>query len=242
LRIRQQKENDVIDVYTWTTGNSRKIPIFLEEAQVPYQLHMVNIRTGEQFKPEFVAICPNSKVPAIIDQDGPGGKPFSLFESGAILIYLADKYGKFIGKDAAERYRTIEWVMFQMANVGPLFGQANHFLNKAPEKMPYAIDRYVKESARLYKVLDDRLAEHGCAIRSIRRKRSTPIPTSSAGSIRYTRVRQCNVRIKRSMKPAKRILLSRKQAEAADDQRPSLAAGELAAVVQNFARDDARSI
>jgi GST-like protein len=158
LRIRQQKENDVIDVHAWTTGNSRKIPIFLEEAQVPYRLHMVNIRTGEQFKPEFVAICPNSKVPAIVDQDGPGGKPFALFESGAILIYLADKYGQFIGKDAAERYRTIEWVMFQMANIGPLFGQANHFLNKAPEKMPYAIDRYVTESARLYKVLDNRLA------------------------------------------------------------------------------------
>jgi len=155
--MHQQRGTLVIDVYTWTTGNSRKVPIFLEEAQVPYRLLMVNIRTGEQFKPEFVAICPNSKVPAIVDQDGPGGKPFSLFESGAILIYLADKYGKFIGKDAAERYRAIEWVMFQMANVGPLFGQANHFLNKAPEKMPYAIDRYVKESARLYKVLDDRL-------------------------------------------------------------------------------------
>src|SRR3954454_12392292 len=155
-RIRQ-KENDVIDVYTWTTGNSRKIPIFLEEAQVPYRLHMVNIRTGEQFKPEFVAICPNSKVPAIVDQDGPGGKPFGLFESGAILIYLADKYGKFIGKDAAERYRTIEWVMFQMANIGPLFGQANHFLNKTPEKIPYAINRYVTEAKRLTAVLDKRL-------------------------------------------------------------------------------------
>src|SRR6266699_3291878 len=135
MRIRQ-KENDVIDVYTWTTGNSRKIPIFLEEAQVPYRLHMVNIRTGEQFKPEFVAICPNSKVPAIIDQDGPGGKPLSLFESGAILIYLADKYGKFIGKDAAERYRTIEWVMFQMANVGPLFGQATTSSTRRPKKCP----------------------------------------------------------------------------------------------------------
>jgi GST-like protein len=149
----------VIDVYTWTTGNSRKVPIFLEEAGVPYRLHMVNIRTGDQFKPEFVAISPNSKVPAIIDQDGPGGKPFSLFESGAILIYLADKYGKLIGKDAAERYRTIEWVMFQMANIGPLFGQAHHFLDKTPEKIPYAIDRYVKEAARLYKVLDDRLGK-----------------------------------------------------------------------------------
>jgi len=149
----------VIDVYTWTTGNSRKIPIFLEEAQVPYRLHMVNIRIGEQFKPEFVAICPNSKVPAIIDQEGPGGNPFALFESGAILIYLADKYGKFIGKDAAERYRTIEWVMFQMANVGPLFGQANHFLNKTPEKIPYAIERYVTEAKRITMVMEKRLGE-----------------------------------------------------------------------------------
>src|SRR5215468_4068535 len=127
LEPRTKQETDVIDVYTWTTGNSRKVPIFLEEAGVPYRLHMVNIRTGEQFKPEFVAICPNSKVPAIVDQDGPGGKPLALFESGAILIYLADKYGKFI--------------------------------DKAPEKMPYAIERYVKESARLYKVMDDRLGK-----------------------------------------------------------------------------------
>jgi GST-like protein len=149
----------VIDVYTWTTGNSRKIPIFLEEVDAPYRLHMINIRNGEQFEPEFVAICPNSKVPAIIDQDGPGGKPLSLFESGAILIYLGDKYGKFIGNDVAERYRVIEWVMFQMANVGPMFGQANHFLNKTPEKIPYGINRYVKEAARLYKVLDKRLGE-----------------------------------------------------------------------------------
>src|SRR5438094_7899251 len=149
----------MIDLYTWTTPNGRKVSIMLEECGLPYTVHPVNIREGEQFKPEFVAICPNSKVPAIVDQDGPGGKPFALFESGAILIYLADKYGQFIGKDTAERYRTIEWVMFQMANVGPLFGQANHFLNKAPEKMPYAIDRYVKESARLYQVMDDRLAK-----------------------------------------------------------------------------------
>src|SRR5438132_707386 len=111
--IESNGEPNVIDVYTWTTGNSRKIPIFLEEAEVPYHLHMVNIRKGEQFSPEFVKICPNSKVPAIVDQEGPGGKPFSLFESGAILIYLGDKYQKFIGKDAAARYRTIEWVMFQ---------------------------------------------------------------------------------------------------------------------------------
>jgi GST-like protein len=149
----------VIDVYTWTTGNSRKIPIFLEEAGVPYRLHMVDIHSGEQWNPQFLAISPNNKVPAIVDQEGPGGQPLSLFESGAILIYLGDKYGKFIGKDAAGRYRAIEWVMFQMANIGPLFGQANHFLNKTPEKIPYAINRYVKEAARLYKVMNKRLGE-----------------------------------------------------------------------------------
>ena len=147
----------MIDVYTWTTGNGRKVPIFLEETGQPYRLHMVNIRAGEQFKPDFVKICPNSKIPAIIDQDGPGGKPLSLFESGAILIYLGDKTGRLIGSDAAGRYRVIEWVMFQMANVGPLFGQANHFLNKTPEKIPYAINRYVTEAKRITAVLDKRL-------------------------------------------------------------------------------------
>jgi GST-like protein len=154
------KETAVIDVYTWTTGNGRKVPIFLEETGLPYRLHMVNIRANEQFKPDFVAICPNSKIPAIVDQDGPGGKPLSLFESGAILIYLADKAGRMIGNDAAGRYRVIEWVMFQMANVGPLFGQANHFLNKTPEKIPYAINRYVTEAKRITAVLDQRLGAH----------------------------------------------------------------------------------
>jgi GST-like protein len=159
LTAHEPRETDVIDVYTWTTGNSRKVPIFLEEAGVPYRLHMVDIHSGEQWKPEFLAISPNNKVPAIVDQDGPGGKPLALFESGAILIYLADKTGKFIGKDAAERYHTIEWVMFQMANVGPMFGQANHFNTKTPEKIPYAINRYVKEAARIYRVMEKRLGE-----------------------------------------------------------------------------------
>jgi GST-like protein len=149
----------VIDVYAWTTGNSRKIPIFLEETSLPYRLHMVDINKGEQFRPDFIAICPNSKVPAIVDQDGPGGKPLTLFESGAILIYLADKTGRFMPKDGAGHYHVIEWVMFQMANVGPLFGQAHHFLDKTPQPIPYAIDRYVKESARLYDVMEKRLGE-----------------------------------------------------------------------------------
>jgi GST-like protein len=156
---RHRKETRVIDVYTWTTGNSRKIPIFLEEAAVPYRLHMVDIHNGDQHKPDFVKICPNSKVPAIVDQDGPGGRPLTLFESGAILIYLAEKTGRFMPTDGAGRYHVIEWVMFQMANVGPMFGQAHHFLGKAPEKMPYAIDRYVKEAARICKVMEQRLGE-----------------------------------------------------------------------------------
>jgi GSH-dependent disulfide-bond oxidoreductase len=156
---RHRKETHVIDVYTWTTGNSRKIPIFLEEAAVPYRLHMVDIHNSEQHKPDFVKICPNSKVPAIIDQDGPGGRPLTLFESGAILIYLAEKTGRFLPTDGAGRYHVIEWVMFQMANVGPMFGQAHHFLGKAPEKIPYAIDRYVKEAARICKVMEQRLGE-----------------------------------------------------------------------------------
>jgi GST-like protein len=148
----------VIDVYTWTTGNGRKVPIFLEESGTPYRLHMVDIHNGEQFKPDFIKLNPNSKIPAIIDQDGPGGKPITLFESGAILIYLADKLGQFIPKDPAGRYHAIEWVMFQMANIGPLLGQANHFRNKAPDNA-YGVKRYSDVAARLWKVLDKRLGE-----------------------------------------------------------------------------------
>lgn len=149
----------MIDLYTWTTGNGRKIPIFLEETGTPYRLHLVNINKGEQKTPAFLAICPNGKIPAIVDQDGPGGKPLTLFESGAILIYLAEKTGKLIPNDPADRYRTIQWVMFQMANVGPMFGQANHFRSKAPAGNDYGIKRYTDESARLCRVLDKRLGE-----------------------------------------------------------------------------------
>ena len=148
----------MIDVYTWTTGNGRKIPIFLEEAGLAYRLHMVDVNNGEQWKPEFVAINPNSKIPAIIDEDGPGGKPMTLFESGAILIYLAEKTGKFIPKDPAGRYLTIQWVMFQMANIGPLLGQTHHFRAKAPDNT-YGVKRYTDEATRLWKVLDKRLGE-----------------------------------------------------------------------------------
>ncbi len=148
----------MIDVYTWTTGNGRKVPIYLEETDTPYRLIMVDIHSGEQHKPEFIKINPNSKIPAIIDQDGPGGKPLTLFESGAILIYLADKIGQFMPKDPAGRYHTIEWVMFQMANVGPLLGQAHHFRGKAPDNV-YGVKRYTDEATRLWKVIDKRLGE-----------------------------------------------------------------------------------
>ena len=144
----------MIDLYTWTTPNGRKVSVMLEECAIPYTVHQVNIRNGDQFKPEFVKICPNSKIPAIVDHDA----QVSMFESGAILIHLAEKSGKFLPASDPGRARTLEWLMWQMANVGPTIGQANHFANVAPEKIPYAVDRYLTESARLIKVLDDRLA------------------------------------------------------------------------------------
>jgi GST-like protein len=155
-RNRKHRSAQVIDIYTWPTPNGRKIPIFCEETGLPYRLHNVNIGAGEQFKPEFLAISPNNKIPAIVDQEGPNGQPFSLFESGAILIYLAEKTGRFLPPET--RYRVIEWTMFQIANVGTMFGQAHHFRSKAPE-LPYAIKRYTDESARIYRVVEKRLGE-----------------------------------------------------------------------------------
>jgi len=149
----------MIDLYYWPTPNGHKVTIFLEEAGLEYRIVPVNIRKGEQFAPEFLKISPNNRMPAIVDTDGPGGKPFSLFESGAILLYLAEKTGKLMPSETRARYRVIEWLMFQMANVGPMLGQAGHFRNAAPEKIPYAIDRYTNESRRLFNVLDRRLAE-----------------------------------------------------------------------------------
>jgi len=149
----------MIDLYYWPTPNGHKVTIFLEEAGLEYRIVPVNIRKGEQFAPEFLKISPNNRMPAIVDTDGPGGRPFSLFESGAILLYLAEKTGKLMPSETRARYRVIEWLMFQMANVGPMLGQAGHFRNAAPEKIPYAIDRYTNESRRLFNVLDRRLAE-----------------------------------------------------------------------------------
>jgi GST-like protein len=149
----------VIDLYTWTTPNGRKASIMLEEVGLSYRVHAVDISKGAQFRPEFVAINPNSKIPAIIDAEGPGGKPVTLFESGAILIYLAEKTGKLMPQDPRRRLEALQWLMFQMGGVGPMFGQVHHFLRAAPEPVPYAIERYTKETRRLYGVLDKRLGE-----------------------------------------------------------------------------------
>lgn len=147
----------MIDLYTWSTPNGRKVSIMLEECALPYRVHPIDIGKGEQFKPEFVAIDPNSKIPAIVDQEGPEGKPFSLFESGAILMYLAWKTGRFFPLLATDQFQTIQWLMFQMGGVGPFFGQVHHFLRAAPEPMPYAIERYTQETRRLYGVMDRHL-------------------------------------------------------------------------------------
>jgi GSH-dependent disulfide-bond oxidoreductase len=149
----------MIDLYYWPTPNGHKVTIFLEETGLEYKIVPINIRKGEQFAPEFLKISPNNRMPAIVDTDGPGGKPFSLFESGAILLYLAEKTGQLMPSEMRARYRVVEWLMFQMANVGPMLGQAGHFRNAAPEKIPYAIERYTNESRRLFNVLDKRLAE-----------------------------------------------------------------------------------
>jgi GST-like protein len=149
----------VIDLYTWTTPNGRKVSIMLEELGLAYRVHKIDISKGDQFTPAFVAINPNSKIPAITDEEGPDGKPFTLFESGAILIYLAEKAGKLLPKDARGRYATLQWLMFQMGGVGPMFGQCHHFRRAAPEPIPYAIDRYTNETNRLYGVMDKRLGE-----------------------------------------------------------------------------------
>jgi GST-like protein len=149
----------MIDVYSWPTPNGHKVHIMLEECGLPYQVTAVNIGGGGQFKPEFLAISPNNKIPALTDPEGPDGKPISIFESGAILVYLAAKTGKFMPKGDRDKYEVLQWLMFQMGGVGPMLGQAHHFRLYAPEKIPYAIDRYSNEAKRLYGVIDRRLSK-----------------------------------------------------------------------------------
>jgi len=149
----------MIDLYFWPTPNGHKPAIMLEETGLEYTLKPVNILAGEQFDPAFLAISPNNRIPAMVDHDGPDGD-YALFESGAILVYLAEKTGRFLPPDPAGRHRVMEWLMFQMGNVGPMFGQCGHFRGYAPERIPYGIERYCGETERLYGVLDRRLAEH----------------------------------------------------------------------------------
>ncbi|WP_421865955.1 glutathione S-transferase N-terminal domain-containing protein [Parvibaculum sp.] len=148
----------MIDFYTWTTPNGRKVSIMLEEAGLPYEVHAIDIGKNEQFAPAFLKISPNNRIPAIVDRDADSGA-LPVFESGAILVYLAEKTGKFLAPKGEQRAKTLEWLMWQMSGVGPMLGQANHFINTAPEKIPYAMDRYIGEAARLIKVLDKRLGE-----------------------------------------------------------------------------------
>lgn len=147
----------MIDLYSWPTPNGHKVHILLEELGLPYRLHGVNIGSGEQFKPDFLRISPNNKIPALVDPDGPDGQPITLFESGAMLIYLAEKSGRFLPSAGAARYTTLQWLMWQMGGLGPMLGQAHHFRIYAPEKIDYAIARYSNEARRLYGVLDTRL-------------------------------------------------------------------------------------
>jgi GST-like protein len=148
----------MIQLYTWGTPNGKKVSVMLEEVGIPYEVHPINLQKGDQFTPEYLAINPNNKIPSITDTDGPGGQPQTLFESGAILMYLAEKTGKLFPQDMRKRYEVVQWLMFQMGGVGPMFGQANFFF-RLTEKVLYAIERYHKEALRLYKVLDQQLGK-----------------------------------------------------------------------------------
>ena len=149
----------MIEVYTWPTPNGHKVHIMLEECRLPYAVHAVDIGAGDQFKPDFLAISPNNRIPAIVDPDGPDGKPISLFESGAILLYLAGKTGRFLPRTTRGKYQVMQWLMWQMGGFGPMLGQTHHFRIYAPQKIDYAISRYTREAARLYGVLDRQLGK-----------------------------------------------------------------------------------
>jgi len=150
----------MIHLYTWPTPNGKKVSILLEELALPYEATPINIGKSDQFQPDFLAISPNNKIPALVDSDGPDGQPISLFESGAILLYLAGKTGRFMGKHDRDRYEVLQWLMFQMGGLGPMLGQAHHFRLYAPEPIPYGIERYSQEAKRLYGVLNTRLSAH----------------------------------------------------------------------------------
>ncbi len=150
----------MIDLYSWPTPNGHKIHIMLEECGLPYRVHPINIGTGDQFAPDFLKISPNNKIPALVDSDGPDGQPISLFESGAILLYLAAKTGRFLPQSDRDKYEVLQWLMFQMGGVGPMLGQAHHFRIYAPERVEYAYNRYTNEAKRLYGVMDKQISQH----------------------------------------------------------------------------------
>jgi GST-like protein len=149
----------MIELYTWSTPNGRKVSIMLEECGLPYRVHKIDIGKGDQFTPEYVAINPNSKIPSIVDPEGPDGKPLALMESGAILVYLAGKTGKLLPRTARGKYDALQWLMFQMGGVGPTFGQAHHFMRAKKDEIPYGSERYGKEAKRLYAVMDRHLTK-----------------------------------------------------------------------------------
>jgi GST-like protein len=151
----------MIDVYSWPTPNGHKVHIMLEECGLPWRVHAVDIGKGDQFTPDFLAISPNNKIPALVDSDGPDGQPISIFESGAILLYLAGKTGRFLPADVRGKYDALQWLMFQMGGVGPMLGQAHHFRIYAPEPIDYAVQRYTNEAKRLYRVMDRQIAHTG---------------------------------------------------------------------------------
>jgi GST-like protein len=149
----------MIDLYSWPTPNGHKVHIMLEECALPYRVHPIDIGAGDQFSSEFLAISPNNKIPALVDSEGPDGRPISLFESGAILIYLASKTGRLLPENVRDRYVVLQWLMFQVGHIGPMLGQTHHFRQYAPQRIEYAVDRYTREAVRLYGVIDRRLAE-----------------------------------------------------------------------------------
>ncbi|WP_374663464.1 glutathione binding-like protein [Ramlibacter sp.] len=159
MKANTARQSSPIQVFSWATPNGHKVHIMLEECGLPYEAIAVDIGAGDQFKPDFLAISPNNKIPAITDPQGPDGQPISLFESGAILVYLAAKTGRFLPRGDREKYEVLQWLMFQMGGVGPMLGQAHHFRLYAPQKIEYAIDRYTNEARRLYGVMDRRLAQ-----------------------------------------------------------------------------------
>jgi GST-like protein len=152
----------MIDLYSWKTPNGHKVHIALEEMELDYELHPVNLGQGQQFEPEFLAVSPNNKIPAVVDREGPGGRPLSVFESGAILVYLAEKCGRLLPADPGRRAETLQWLMWQMGGIGPMMGQAYHFIHAADEEIPYAIARYGDEVRRLFGVADRQLAGRPC--------------------------------------------------------------------------------